>query len=758
MTSNGSKEAPFHVIAGNGHGFDALGVPDSIYEETMLRGLLAPSGEGQRSLSHYVRSVWDRKWTVLAVLLLGIAIATAYLMHATPYFVSSAIVEVEKFNPPSSELADVFAHFSEYELFYQTQLEALKSRDLANEFIRRMSEDRSQSPGGRSEGAEPPQLATGEPSNGFASTYDLEAAKAERINSVVGGVKAAPVPGTRLIRVQMGATDPMVAKQMLSVYLEAYIDLRRRTQLAVNERVRSWLKKQLDDAKKQLDDSRSALLDFTKKHGIVLRNTNPDQALTLFDAAGRSLLESKSDVMNLQMMAQARNGVMPEEAMDATSKRLKEQLSELRAKYQDMRSIYTPNFYKMVLLKGKITRLEETLADMEKDNLIAALEVARQKEVLSRDAYERTRQEAINTNNLGVQYEILRRDMEANAQVYLLIRRRAKKAELDQGIVGHNITVTSPPTLPLNPVHPRKSRILFLGSILGLFAGIGAALLRSYLDNSVRTTREIQRRLNLPVLGSLPKLRRRDRSADIDCRDTHPEFVAHKFPKSAFADSVRIIQNTALSFLPGDSAPVICVSSALPMEGKTLISVVMATVFASEGKRVLIIDGDMRRPRIHKIFENGNGVHGLSDAVDDGSRELTELIHGTEIPNLYYLTAGSANDNPVALLKSRRMQELIDSCRNMFDVVILDAPPVLGVADARVLYGYADGLILVTKQGHTPFDVLNEAKAALSRGGGRVLGIVLNMADDRADGYSYYCRNKYYYGRGSKYHQTTNQG
>jgi capsular exopolysaccharide synthesis family protein len=193
------------------------------------------------------------------------------------------------------------------------------------------------------------------------------------------------------------------------------------------------------------------------------------------------------------------------------------------------------------------------------------------------------------------------------------------------------------------------------------------------------------------------------------------------------------------------------------MEGKTFLAVSLGSVIASEGKRVLVVDGDMRKGRIHEVFKAEEDGSGLSDVISGKSTELKTAIRESGIPGLYYMPSGPTPDNPVALIKAPRMQALLDTIKKEFDCVILDSPPVLGVVDARILCGFADGLILVTRAGHVPIEMLKQAKEAVTQGETRLLGIVLNMSDPRSDGYSHYYTGKYgrYYARyyhSSSYH------
>jgi len=714
--------------------------------------------EPQKSLIDYLGSVVNRKWTILAVFVLATGLAGAYAYTATPWYLSRATLQINKVYPSSANLNDLFAFFGQFDLFYQTQLEALRSVDLAQEFLRRIRPDQPK------EAAAPGKSAAGTVSTGHepaiqarerqapAAPRDMEEEKrqAAEINSVLGRIRVTPLRGTQMIELEMGASDPREAKRMLQAYLEAYIDETRRKQDELGGRMRLWLKNELVETEKQLKKSETALLDFTGKHGIVLMDHKPHDMITLFDRAGEDFIKSKSERVNLEALEYDKEKVLPPNVSTDYLQTLKSKLAGLKSEYTGMQAIYSPDYFKMALMKNKIESLERAITDIEQSTLNSALEAARKKETISQDTYEKTKQDAINMNSLMVQYSILKKAVEANEQLYLMLMQKSKQAELDRGIMGHEVVISSAPTMPLAPVRPHKSKIIAVGAILGLLGGIVVAVCLEFVDSTVQTTQEIQDQLNVPILGAVPLL---DRTGGLIAADEEGgplEFAAHRFPASPFTDAVRIVQNAASSLLPADCAYTISVTSALPLEGKTMMSVVMGTVIASERKKVLVVDGDMRSPRIHKVFQHRDGDVGLSDLLSGKSVKLREAIRQSQVTGLYYMTAGFRPDNPVTLLKNPRFMDIIEACKKVFDVIIIDAPPVLGLVDARIISNYTDGLILVTRAGHTPIEVLREAKEALFQQGqqARLLGIILNMADHRRGYGSKYYSSKYY----SKYY------
>jgi len=738
--------------------------------DARIGGFFDFQGDDQGSPIQYLYKLLNRKWTIAAVFVLGVAVAAFIAFTSTPYFVSTSTLEVSKTMPSSGSLNDVVSAFGQYDVYYQTQVEALKSRGLALKFIRKMKQEaRKESVVAKSPTELPDKAAaakaeeipgkagsqrvTGTAVDSASSkintskelTVEEERSEAASVGSVLSRVTIRQIPGTQMIQADMGASDPILARRMLQVYLDTFMDDNRAKREALGAKIRTWLNKELGETQKLLASSQEDLIEFTKKHGIVAMDKNPNTKIGAFERAGDELVRSKTERLSMEALEYERQRALPAQVTDDYLKALKDRLASLKAEYTGMTAIYSPEYFKMALLRNKMKAVETAITEAEKGNLESAVSSARKKETLTQEAYEKAKQEALDMNSLTVNYNILRKAVDANEKLYLVLLEKSKQAEMDHGISGPQIIVTSPPSLPIAPVKPRKGKIMFIGAIVGLLGGIALAFCLELLDRTVQSTQEIQERLKLPILGAVPILERDKGLGAIDTEGQGLEFMAYRFPSSPFTDSIRIVHNAASSFLPTDAGSTMLVTSALPLEGKTLLSVVMGTVIASEHKRVLIIDGDMRSPRIHQVFQGDPGDVGLSELLTGKALKLREAIRQSHVPGLYYMPAGSRPDNPVALLKNRRIESILEACRKVFDVVILDAPPILGLVDARILGGYTDGLILVTRAGHTPIEVLKEAREAVYQGQGRLLGIVLNMADHRKGyGPGYYYNRKYY--------------
>ncbi|MBM3300335.1 MAG: polysaccharide biosynthesis tyrosine autokinase [Deltaproteobacteria bacterium] len=512
----------------------------------------------------------------------------------------------------------------------------------------------------------------------------------------------------------------------------------------LGSKLKTWLDAELAVAEKRLKQAEGELIEFSKEHDIVVTDRSPNPKIGEFEKAGQEWVRQHSKRLELEGLQFEREQNLPTNMSDDYLQTLKKNLTALRAEYTGLVAIYNPEYFKVALLRNKIKSTEQAIEEIEQNNLSTAIDAAKKKESTARDAYDRAKQDAFGMSSLAVKYGILKKSVEANDKIYMMLLQRLKQVELDQGTMGYQTVLVNTPSLPLTPSKPNKAKILFTGAILGLVGGLALGLCLELVDNTVQTTREIRDRLNLPLLGVVPVIEEGKDETKTD--QGGREFTAHLFPASPFADAVRIIQNTASVAMQQESACSLVVTSALPLEGKTLLSVVMGTVIASEKKKALIVDCDLRNPRIRAVFQGAENDPGLTDLLVGKAVRLREGIRQSQVPGLYYIPAGFIPQNPVALLKSDRFRDILEACKKVFDVVILDTPPVLGLVDARIVAAYADGLIIVAKAGRTPLAVLREATEAVLHARGRLLGIVLNMADyKRRYGYgSGYYGSRYY--------------
>jgi polysaccharide biosynthesis transport protein len=375
------------------------------------------------------------------------------------------------------------------------------------------------------------------------------------------------------------------------------------------------------------------------------------------------------------------------------------------------------------------------------------LQALEQQEAGLRQLVNEAEHKALDLNLMEIEYNRLRRTKDNNEKLYGLVLERSKEAGLTQALRVNNIQVLAPAATSPVPVEPRMSLILAAGVMAGLALGLGAALGRERMDRTIKSLDELEQRLHLVPLGSLPEVaggvattkRRRRHSLSV----TQPELVTLEQPGSGFAESVRAVRTNLLFMSPDQPFRRLLVTSAQPGEGKTTVASALAVAMAQAGQRVILIDCDMRRPRLHKIFSVTQGPCNLSESLLDPAH-LDLASTRTELAKLSILPAGPTPPNPAELLQSEAFRHLLQRLEQDFDLVILDSPPLV-VTDAAILATRVDGSVMVVRRGHSDRRDVLRAKRAILDVGGSVIGAVLNAVRE-ADG-----RYGYGYGYGEGY-------
>jgi len=343
-------------------------------------------------------------------------------------------------------------------------------------------------------------------------------------------------------------------------------------------------------------------------------------------------------------------------------------------------------------------------------------------------------------NKKAVQYGVLQRQAESSRHMYELLIKRFKETSLTEEMRTGNIRVIDRAETPNSPIKPKKKLNLLLSIIVGLALGTGLAFFLEYLDNTIKLPEEIKEYLNIPYLGPVPAF-----ASDESHDGVSSDLVVQRFPKSMASESFRGIR-TGILFSSADNAPqAILISSAGPSEGKTVCAANLAITMAQAGSSVILVDCDMRRPRLHKLFDTSRDT-GISSVLV-GSSELNDVVVKTGIANLDMSPSGPIPPNPSEILGSKKMEYLVEALRKKYTRIIIDSPPLTAVTDSALLSKTADGTILVIRAGETPRQVVQNGLSQLHGiGGSHILGAVLNGVITGKDSYYYYQYYYYYYG------------
>jgi capsular exopolysaccharide synthesis family protein len=407
----------------------------------------------------------------------------------------------------------------------------------------------------------------------------------------------------------------------------------------------------------------------------------------------------------------------------------------------------------MLRLKNQMESMQKRL-DSETEKIVTGIrkdyESSLNKETLLRQSFNQQKARVMEMKEKAIQYNILKREADTNKELYRGLLQRMKEAGVSAGITASNIQVVDQAELPTRPYRPNKRMNLLLASVVGLFLGIGLAFFFEYLDNTVKTTEDIEQFVRLPSFGMIPEISY-ERRKRLEKGVSFPvELITHGHPKSMLSEAYRNIRTSVLLSFSERPPKKIVITSPNPSEGKTTTAINTAIALSQTGALVLILDTDMRKPRIHKIFDEENSL-GVSNFLS-GHAELDSIIKKTEIPNLYYIPSGPVPPNPSELIGSNLFKMMMESLGKRFDHIILDSPPVLGFADSAILSNSVDGIIMVVLSGKTPRETLQRAKESLFQVNAKILGVVINRVNIQRnhDGYYYYYRYHHYYGSGGE--------
>jgi len=354
--------------------------------------------------------------------------------------------------------------------------------------------------------------------------------------------------------------------------------------------------------------------------------------------------------------------------------------------------------------------------------------------------------ETLKLHKTLIDYNVLSRETESNQQLLNNLIQRSKETNLSQSIKTNNIEVIEYAYPSIKPIKPRVRLNIALAMVIGLIGGVGMAFLLDALDNTLKSPEDIEQHLQLPFLGFIPSVQRKDakKVADIDT-------IAHVAPKSTVSEAYRAVRTAIMFSTPGEPAKVLTVTSSNPREGKTTSAINIAIAMANAGDKVLIIDADMRKPRIHKTFSVDNTT-GLSNLIV-GNTDIENVIHKTEVPNLSVISSGPIPPNPSELLHPKNMVEILNTLKDNYDRIVFDSPPISAVTDSVILGALSDGVIMVIHCGKTPREACLFAKQKITDARGRILGVILNNVALHKDAYYYYYYYRYnysYYGHDGK--------
>jgi succinoglycan biosynthesis transport protein ExoP len=739
------------------------------------------AAEPEFDLRDYWGRVWRRRTTVLTVTAGVFILGAFWTFIQKPVYTATSQLLIEK-EPNILSFDQVLQIEAMRDDFYQTQYKLLTGRGLADTVIERLKLYENPEFVAKSKRA-------GKPVDPADHVY-----RERLVDEFLARLSVRPVRLTRLVDVSFDARDPRLAADCVTELTTAFIDLNINMKYAATEQATTFLSEQIKALQDEIQRKEKELQGLEAGANIVALSDSETTVIDRLSQLNKALTEAQIERSQKEANWNGLKNVGPDYIPDAINnlliQRLREDYVRLKREYQKMEERFQPDYPELQRTRVEMESARKSL-DEETQNLVkgaySEYQTALKKELSLEAEFNEQKDQAFKMNSSAVLYNGLKVEIQNKKTLLDSLLRRESETGVEarlKGLRTSNIRVVDRARVPVRPSSPNKKRNLILALVLGLSGGIGLAFLFDVLDNSVKTSEDVERYAGLPTLGVVPKfslegtnkayaltrkLRRREEpprlgagksaltggsltispgtvegeggepfvaSVETAGRPGTIELVPHFFPNSRLAESYRSIRTALLLSSADKPVKTIAVTSAMPGEGKTVSVANLAVTLAQSGKTVLVVDADLRRPRQHRLFKVKN-TFGLTTFLTD-SIALKDVVKSTEIANLFLVNAGPVPPNPAELLGSEKMTRFIKMMSEDCDYILFDLPPMLEISDALVLGAKVDGMVLVVWGDRTSREALRKAREKLDLLKVRTLGVVINNVTVPQYGYHYY--------------------
>ncbi len=730
--------------------------------------------EEQIDVRRYLRIVVKRLWQILLVTVVVVGAVTFYTLRLPKIYKATTILQIDPSAPQvlGKDVEEVSelgtgSYWSNKE-YYETQYKVLKSRNVAERIVKAEKLNSSTAFLDPLEALEDPDHEV-DPVSVDDASRKLQAM-----------IVVEPVKDSRLVNISIEHPDPEMARKLANAVADAYIQHNLEHVQSSTVDAGKWLNKQLDKKTEELNDTEKALHAFKQENNLLSVSLDDRQNYLSneIDKLTEGLGEMKKKRIELKAKRAQIKGIntgnplsMPITPLldSPLIQNLKAQYAELAQRKSELAEEHGPNWPAMKEIDAKLSEIQKTI-DREVKNVLLSIDLQYKEAVKAEQGYLEAmadlNERGLAMNLKEIEYNHLYRQNQQNERTFTLLLERSEEARLQQILQRNNILILDRALTPVTPSKPRVKLNILLALIIGLMAGVGLAFFLEYMDVTLKTQEEVEQELGLHFLGIVPSIgtessrkgrynrygrkRKRSKRAPQDKQsDINKDLFVANFPSSAVAECVRSIRTNVMFMSPDRPISRIMVTSPGPQEGKTTLALNLSIAMAQSGNKVVVVDTDLRRPRIHKVFGKTNDTGVTSVLL--GATSLDEALVQTEIENLWVLPCGPIPPNPAELILTEKFRNLAEDLSSRFDRVVFDSPPVTAVTDAAILVHHVDGAILVFRPLATHKGVALQTKRALEDVGGRILGAVFNNLDleNRDYGYYhyyYYRKYGYYYG------------
>lgn len=706
-------------------------------------------------LLDYWHIVWHYRWSILALALIAGAIGVLSAAKSVPMYKAEMRLLV-KYNQPTMPDVQQFESSPLYWYFYETQIDIIKSRAvaerLADRLIRedpRLGKSSVKSTGDteNTQGAISGWLAEAKSwvkswmtllPEEWRSTPATDVAPASPrealVDRILGGVDVGGGKETEVLQVRYVSPDPEFAARVANGLADAYIEFGLDSRVETMQQATSWLGQRIKDLKLKLERSEQTLQEFQSVEGLVDTENREKiigaklgtlTAELIRAQAARSQAEARyRQVQAFLAGTSADTSILSilQSPLVVEAHRVK---VERERRVSELDERYGPKHPKM---RAAITDLQqsEQRLDIEiqkaADAIRKEFEIARTQEQDLRAIIEAQQVEMRTLSGKAFSLAKLEREVESNRQLYETFVTRAKEADIANEYDASNVRVIDRAKVPAAPFKPNKQRMVLTALMLGLVFGVLLAILRARLDDTVKVREDVENRLGLPLLGMLQRLKLGRREQIL------PEQYVLANPRTPFAEAINDIR-TAILYSDVDNPPkAILVTSSVAEEGKTTLATNLALAFRKRGT-CLLLEADLRKGRLAEVFNVPAGHPGISEVILGESALDSAIVNHPEAKNLYLLCAGANPPNPLEILSSKKFARALDELRRKFDYIVIDGPPLLPVSDSVILGHLCDAVVFTVQGQHTAIGTVEESLKRLASGRIRPTGVVLQQVD-----------------------------
>jgi succinoglycan biosynthesis transport protein ExoP len=722
-------------------------------------------------LLDYVKMLSKRRWTAATAFLLVFVSVTVYTFTQTPIYEAKTRLLIESDEQHVVSFKQVVDEDQTKADYYQTQYNILQSRALARKTLDDLKLWDSPYFSTPAQGTKSTVARWKEGFVGFTTSWmksseekekepaaaDETAAQSHAIDKFLENLVVAPIRNSRLVDLKYRLPNSVIATNVTNALAKNYIEQNLEYKFLASQEATDWLKDRLAEQRKQVEAAEAKLQTYREQNDAIALDSRQDIVVQKLADLNAAVTRAKTERIEKEMQFRQIQSIQTDKAaldsfpailsntyiqqlkseLGAQQRQLSELSEKLGDKHPDLVKARSSLQLTEAKLQGEIAKVVQSvrnqfLAAQAQENSMSA-------------ALGQQKGEALSMNRKGIEYGVLQRDAESSRQIYDSLLQRAKETGVSGELKTSNIRVVDRAERPRSPVTPRKSLNLSLAALSGMILAFGLAFFFEYIDSRIKSPDEIKMYLRLPSLGMVPALDPKS------WKGTEP-IITNGVPPN-FAEAFRAVRTNVLFSSAEEGARTLVITSTGPGEGKTTVAANLAVGFAQAGQRVLLIDADMRRPRVHQVF-GLNQEPGLSNLMV-GNAKASDSVRKTSVPGLWVLASGRIPPNPAELIGSQRFRDFLTSLKEHFDCIIVDTPPIMAVTDAAIAANAANGVVFVIGAEMTTRHAAQTAIEQLEKGRAHFVGAVLNRVELERNAYYYsqYYRREY----GQYYQQAVNQ-